>query len=188
MTDLLKNALVPLQEHSLPNKLLPNDAASVDLATITKYTAARDKYLKHRVEETMMESLATFDGTTFDMPTSEAPDGFEAELIAGVKDKANDISKRLVTLLQKHEEFGHKRSELQSIVDQMGEIDADAIGDDEVDVTEEELKEQEMKLHSLRQKKAMLQSKLKGIQDETAAAEKSIVASKEELVKLGELG
>ena len=55
MTDLLKNALQPLQEHTIPEKFTNDQAATVDLATKDRYVEARNKYLSHRVEETMME-------------------------------------------------------------------------------------------------------------------------------------
>ena len=90
MADHLQSALQPLKEHSLPNKYL-EETVSVDKEAASRYKAARSKYLHQRVEELMMQQVATFDGKTFDMPTCDAPDGFENELIAGVKDKAKEI-------------------------------------------------------------------------------------------------
>jgi len=86
--------------------------------------------------------------------------------------------------MTRNEAFTHKRAELESIVNQMGEIDDSDLGEGE-DVTEEEMAEQEELLHQLRQKKAALQQKLKGIMDETTVAEATIEQSKEELKKLG---
>lgn len=178
MSDLIRNALGPLQSYKLDEKYASASTNKpIDQKASVRYEEARNKYLQQRIEEMMMEYVATFDGETFEMPEVEATSPSEVNLVNDVKSKATNVTKACEDLLKRYTEFGHKRAELESVVADLGDMASDDMDDEnDADVTEEEMKAEENLLHELRQKKAALQQKLQSINASAEAAEASCFA------------
>lgn len=198
--DRLKEELSSL-EREIPEKFQINDnkenssTSSIDPSLIERYQQARDKYLKGKILQILLQKVQTCDGTTFEMPEAPSP-----EEIADLKERREQALRRVQAttneIQRKLQEYHAQRSicktrkeEIELMIEEMqgriGETDEEMDdGAVEEEVDEEELNRQDERLAQLQQRKAELLAQIRAVDDENFQLQKSLKDKKIDLARL----
>ena len=180
-------------------------------ASVARYRAARDTYLRQRTSDLFLQHLASFDGAGFSYPPPSDPGqegalaGREersraqlAELAASVEDRLGTVRARYAALVERREELGRIVSEMEEREEDGGagraaEEDDDATmgpgggggGEDgDVDVDDEEMASQEERLAGLIERKAEVEARLRRVRAQRASVDADVGANRREVAEL----
>ena len=182
---------------------------SLPPASVARYRAARDTYLRQRTSDLFLQHLASFDGAGFSYPPPSDPGqegalaGREersraqlAELAASVEDRLGTVRARYAALVERREELGRIVSEMEEREEDGGagraaEEDDDATmgpgggGEDgDVDVDDEEMASQEERLAGLIERKAEVEARLRRVRAQRASVDADVGANRREVAEL----
>lgn len=189
-----------LDDYQLPEHYGESSAgAAVEtVALVAQYQAARDEYLRRKVQRSVLEAVTTtYDAAsgTFALPCPVptpdehmALDERRAQVLRSVTEKAVAVQRRLLELQAKHGQFQLRREEFHELLvlqQTQGEDDTTTASmewdDGDADIDEPELAAQEAELQARR---VELEVQLRSVQQQHAKAVEE-VASRQS--KLGEL-
>ncbi|KAL7542618.1 hypothetical protein ACHAWF_007220 [Thalassiosira exigua] len=182
-------------------------AARVDPALLLRYKAARDEYVRQQTFDHFLNALENYDPQTNSFPLpdpSAAPDPKElerrkAEVSEGANATMDRIDGGADRVRDERRRFEEKGDELEKIVGGMereereGRLDGDedendaegggadesmADDEEEEEVTEEDVALQEERLEELRERRAALEARLRGVRARIADAEDDVHETK----------
>eukprot|EP00339_Tiarina_fusa_P009690 CAMPEP_0117070574 /NCGR_PEP_ID=MMETSP0472-20121206/49578_1 /TAXON_ID=693140 ORGANISM="Tiarina fusus, Strain LIS" /NCGR_SAMPLE_ID=MMETSP0472 /ASSEMBLY_ACC=CAM_ASM_000603 /LENGTH=449 /DNA_ID=CAMNT_0004793727 /DNA_START=37 /DNA_END=1386 /DNA_ORIENTATION=- len=154
----------------------------VDDALLQRYVAARDLYLKRRMETLLVEHVKTFDPSsqTFDMPDANDDDETieerHAQALLNLETTVQTIQAQVSQLRDGHRSIKSQREELERMLKDMegadgsadDDMDEDDDADDAKEVSAQDLRLEQERIEELEKTKRQLEEELASLKQETA--------------------
>jgi hypothetical protein len=167
----------------------------VDDDLLHRYVAARDLYLKRRVETLLVDHVKTFDPSTqtFDMPNANNDDydiqERHAKALSNLETTVQTIQVQVSQLRDGHCAIKSRREELEHILTDMeGDDDEDAMdeddGQDTLEISEQDLELEQERIEELEKTKRRLQEELTSLRRETAEVQERARHKQEDVALL----
>ena len=164
----------------------------VDSALIQRYEEARDLYLQRRLENLLVDHIATYqpddEEEPFEFPhvddeeEAQALEGRHAKALAKLQTSLDLIQEQVTKLKATKEAVAVRRQELEHMIQDL-DGDDEEMGDDDNDTVDDAANQQE-RIEELQQRKARLQEELAKIQQETKEAQERALHKQEQLAIL----
>jgi hypothetical protein len=174
----------------------------VDSALIQRYEEARDLYLQRRLENLLVDHIATYQPDEEDEPfefphvddeeEAQALEGRHAKALAKLQTSLDLIQEQVTKLKATKEAVAARRQELEHMIQDMEgvqvemEEDDETMDDDNDTVDDAAMAAEQERIEQLQQRKARLQEELAKIQKETKEAQERALHKHEQLALLQE--
>ena len=158
-------------------------------ALLERYQAARDLYLKRRLETLLVDHVSTFDGNTFEFPDFNEDEELEerhVQALATLQTSVQTIETKVSQLRDTYRAVCSRREELEKMVQDLEE-DGDEIMDDTEDqeeISDEDMAFEQERMEQLQQTKRRLQEELAKIQEESQQARERVRHRQEDIALL----
>jgi hypothetical protein len=173
------------------SKFLTDDTSPRGVGNTTliqRYEQARDLYLQRRLENLLVDHIATYDGETIELPEIED----DSDLIERNEHAFRTLQASLSTLHTQVDQLRHTRDAVQSRRQELERMVHDLQQEDEseTDIMEEddtmsldpsELEREQARIEELQQQKRQLQDRLEQLQRQAKEAQECACAKREQV-------
>ncbi len=194
--DRLKNLETQLSAHA---KWTTDSPRGVDSSLIQRYEEARDLYLQRRLENLLVDHIATYqpddEEEPFELPSvddveeAKALEDRHAKALATLQGSMDQIQTQVTKLKATKEALASRRQELEQMIQDMEDEDDDLTmdddeGNDNDTVEESDVASEQERIEELQQQKLKLQDELAKIQLETQQAQQRARHKQEQIALL----